>query len=133
MIYCWTRCFNLAGRLVVKSESVLSREQVLRWGLDLNSGDRERRGDIFGEVLALMARRSLWCFCVIGEILWKSCVVDGNTLGGAGKSFGVDTLGSFKMGDCCNLLQKRHWRRWNQVEQVICVWWYQMVAILMYE
>ena len=47
LIYCWTRSVNLSGIfIVVKSASVISREQVLRWGLELNLGDRERKGDI---------------------------------------------------------------------------------------
>ena len=49
LIYCLTRCCNLAGRfIVVKSSSVLSREEVLGRGLDLNFGDGERKGD-FGD------------------------------------------------------------------------------------
>ena len=51
-IYCSTRSCNLAGRfIVVKSLSVLSREEVLGRGLDLNFGDGERKGgfwDKFG-------------------------------------------------------------------------------------
>ena len=40
LISCWTRCCNLAGRLiVVKAELVLPREEVLGLGLDLNLGD----------------------------------------------------------------------------------------------
>ena len=49
LIYCWNRCCNLAGRsIVVKTESVLLREDLLGRGLDLNSGDGERKGDVFG-------------------------------------------------------------------------------------
>ena len=40
-------------------------------------------------------------FCVVGEILQKYCVVDGYTFGGAAMSFGLNTLGSLKVGDCC--------------------------------
>ena len=40
LISIWTRCCTLAGRfIVVKSALSLSREQVLRQGLDLNLGD----------------------------------------------------------------------------------------------
>ena len=56
----------------------------------------------FGEVFDLAARISLQCFFVVGKILWKSCAMDGDTLGGAATGFGVDTLGSLKMGGCCD-------------------------------
>ena len=70
LISCWTRCCNLAGRFIVMNEAlVLSREEVLGLGLELNLGDGERKGDVFGEALDLAARRSLRCFCVVGEIL----------------------------------------------------------------
>ena len=46
-----------------------------------------------------MEQRYLCCFCVVGEILWKSSVVDGDTLGDAATGFGVGTFGSLKMGD----------------------------------
>ena len=48
---------------------MLSREEVLGWGLDLNLGDGEGRVDVFGEALDLAAQISLQCFCVAGEIL----------------------------------------------------------------
>ena len=73
---------------------MLSRGEMLGRGLDLNLGYVERKGDVFGEVLYLTAQRSLIYFCVVGEILWKSCVVDGDTIGGASTGFGVDTLRS---------------------------------------
>ena len=70
LISCWTICCNLAGRfIVVKAALVLSIEDVLGWGLDLNLDDGEERGDVFGEALDLAARRSLRCFCVVTEIL----------------------------------------------------------------
>ena len=49
----WKRgCFKLSVRfLVVKAVSLLSIQQLLRRGLDLNLGDGERKGDVFGEVL----------------------------------------------------------------------------------
>ena len=48
LICCSTRCCNLAGRcIVVNSSSVLSREEVLGRGLDLNFGDGERKGDFW--------------------------------------------------------------------------------------
>ena len=56
----------------------------------------------FGEYLDLAAQKSLQCFCVVGEILSKSCVVDRDTLGGAGTGFGVNNLGSLKLGGCCD-------------------------------
>ena len=83
---------------------MLSVEKVLGWGLELNLGDGEIKGGFFGEVLDLEAQISLQCFCVVGEILWKYCVVDVETLGGAATGFGVDTLGSFKMGDYCDVI-----------------------------
>ena len=47
-ISCWTRCCNLVGRLmVVKTASVLSREKVIGQRLGVNSGDVERKGDVF--------------------------------------------------------------------------------------
>ena len=42
---------------------------MLGWGLVLNLGDGEGKGDVFGKVLDLAARRSLQCFCVVGELL----------------------------------------------------------------
>ena len=48
LISCWTICCNLAGRfIVVKAALVLSIEDVLGWGLDLNLDDGEERGDDF--------------------------------------------------------------------------------------
>ena len=44
---------------------MLSREQVLRQGLDLNLGGIFGKGDGFGKVLDLVAQRSLQCFCVV--------------------------------------------------------------------
>ena len=41
---------------------MLSIEEVLGWVLDLNLGDGEGRGDIFGEDLDLASQRSLKCF-----------------------------------------------------------------------
>ena len=46
---------------------------------------------------------SLQYFFVVGEILQKSFVVYGDTLGGAATGLGVDTLGSLKMGYCCDV------------------------------
>ena len=80
---------------------MLSIEEVLGRGLDLNLGDGKIKGDVFGEVLDLAARVYLRCFCVVGRILSKSCVVYGDTIVGAATGFGVDTLGSLKMGGCC--------------------------------
>ena len=60
LISCWTMCCNFSGKfIVVKSASVLSIEEVLGQGLDLNLVDGERKCDVFGEVLDLEARRSL--------------------------------------------------------------------------
>ena len=90
LISCWNRYCTLEGRFtVVKAEFVFSIEEVLRWGLVLNLGDGEEKGDVFGEILDLAAQRSLQCFCVVGEILWKFCVVDGETLVVADMGFGV--------------------------------------------
>ena len=95
LIYCWTRCCNLAGRFIaINSASVLSTEKFPRQGLELNLGDEERKCDIFLEVLALTDRIYLICFCVVGEILWKDCLVDGDNIGGTATGFGVDNLGS---------------------------------------
>ena len=63
--------------------------------MGFNLGYGEIKCDVFGEVLDLMDRRSLRFFCFVGNILWKSCVVGGDTLGGAETGFGVDTLGVF--------------------------------------
>ena len=49
--------------------SLLSREKGLGQVLDFNFGGGERKGDVFGEILDLAARRSLRCFCVVVEIL----------------------------------------------------------------
>ena len=107
LIYCWTRCFNFSVIfIVVKVASLLSREKGLGQVLDFNFGGGERKGDVFGEILDLAAQRSLQCFCVVGEILWKSCVVDGETLGGASMGFGVNTLGSLKVGGCCGFSEE---------------------------
>ena len=51
----------------------------------------------------LEAQIYLQCFCVVREILLKSCVVDGETLGGAATGFGVGTLASLKMGGYCDI------------------------------
>ena len=41
---CWNRCCNLAGRfIVVKAALVLSREELLGLGLDLNLVDGEEK------------------------------------------------------------------------------------------
>ena len=48
----------------------------------------------------LADQRSLRCFCVVGEIFLKYCVLDGDTLGGAAMGFGVNTLVSLKVGGC---------------------------------
>ena len=102
LISCWTRCCNLVGRLiVVKAESVLSRLIGLRQVLDLNVYDVEVRGVAFGEVLALTDQIYMWYFCVVGEILLKYCVVDGDTIGCTATGFGVVTLGILKMGNYC--------------------------------
>ena len=42
---------------------------MLGRGLDFNFGDEKRKGDLFGEVVYLAARRSLNCFSVVKEIL----------------------------------------------------------------
>ena len=68
--------------------------------MDLNLGDGEENCDVFGEYLNLAAMRSLRCFCVVGGILLKSCVVDGDTFGGAAMVFVVNTLISLKVGGC---------------------------------
>ena len=40
LISCWDRCCNLTGRfVVVKAASVISREEVLGRGLELNLGE----------------------------------------------------------------------------------------------
>ena len=80
---------------------MLSSKRGIRWGLYLDVDDDELRGDGLGEVLVLEDRRSLRCFFVVRDILWKSCVVDGDTLGGAATSFGVATLRSLKIVYCC--------------------------------
>ena len=67
----------------------------------MNFSDGEGRGDIFEESLNLAAQRSLQYVFVVEEILQKCCVVDGDTLGGAAMGFGVNTLGSLKVGGCC--------------------------------
>ena len=74
---------------------------MLGLGLDLNLVDGEEKDDIFGEALDLAHQRSLRCFCVVGEILGKYFVVDGDILRGAEMGFGVNTLGSLKGGGCC--------------------------------
>ena len=52
LIYCWTICCNLARRfMVVKAATVLSRDEVIGRGMELNFGDGERKGgfwDKFG-------------------------------------------------------------------------------------
>ena len=116
LIYCWTICCNFTGVfIVVDSASVLSVEKVLGWGLELNLGIGERKCGFFGEVLDLEVQISLQCFCVVGEILWKSCVVDGDTIGGAATGFGVGTLGSFKMGGYCDVSAEEAFDKINQV------------------
>ena len=106
-ISCLTICFNLAGRfVVVKAELVLSREEVLGWGLYLNLVEGEEKSDVFGEDLDLAAQTSLRCFCIIGGILWKYCAVDGDTLGGVEMGFGVKTLGSLKVVGCCGFISE---------------------------
>ena len=130
LVSCWTRCCNLEVRsVVVKAELVFSREEVLGWGLDFNLDDGEGKYDVFGEALDLEAQRSLRCFCVVGELLWKPCVVEVDTIGGAAIDFGVNPLASLKWGFVVVSVQKRHCRRWNWVGKVPCVWWYQMVAV----
>ena len=84
--------------------------------MELNLGYGEVMGDVFGEALDLAARRSLQYFCVVGEILWKSCVADEDTLGGAATGFGVDTLGNLKMGDCCGFSSEK------ELEQMELSW-----------
>ena len=70
LISCWTRRCKFSGRFVfVKKLLVLSIEEVLGRGLDLNLGDGEEKCDVFGEAFDLAARRSLRCFYVVGEIL----------------------------------------------------------------
>ena len=66
----------------------------------------EKKRCFFGEALDLAARKSLRCFFVVGEILWKSCVVDGDTLGGVAMGFGANILGSLKVGGCCGFSAK---------------------------
>ena len=73
---------------------------MLGGGLDFNLGDGEGKGDVFGEALDLADRGYLQCFCIVGEILWKSYIVGGDTLGGVAMGFGVNTLGSLKVGGC---------------------------------
>ena len=55
--------------MVVKLESVLPGEQMLRRRLELNLGDAERKVDVSGEVLNLTAQRSLQYFFIVGVIL----------------------------------------------------------------
>ena len=73
---------------------MLSRKRGICQGVDLDVYSGEGRGDVFVEDLSLATQRSLRCFRVIKEILKKSCVVDGNTLGGAAMYFGLGNLGS---------------------------------------
>ena len=54
LISCWTRCCNLAGRfIVVKAALVLSIEEVLWRGLDLNLGDGEEKNDFLEKLWIL--------------------------------------------------------------------------------
>ena len=131
LIYCWTRCYNLEERfIVVKAALVLSREEVLRWFLDFNLGDGEEKGDFFGEALDLVARRSLQCFFVVGDIFWKSCVVDGDTLGGASMGFLVNNLGSLKLGvRGCGFSAEEALEKMESSWKVPCVRCYQMLAV----
>ena len=48
---------------------MLYREEVIVQGLELNLDDGEIEGIVFGEVLDSAARRTLGCFCVVGEII----------------------------------------------------------------
>ena len=99
LIYCWTICCNSEGRLIVAIAAlVLSRKRGICQGVDLDVYSGEGRGDGFVEDLSLATQRSLRCFRVIKEILKKSCVVDGNTLGGAAMYFGLGNLGSWRVG-----------------------------------
>ena len=69
---------------------------MIRQELDLNLGDGEVKCDVLGEVLDLTARRSLQFFVLFGKILWKTCVIDGDTIVGTATGFGGDTLGILK-------------------------------------
>ena len=70
----------------------------------MNLGNGKQKGYVFGEALDLAARRSLQCFCVVGEILCKFCVVDGDTLACASMDFVVNTLGSLKVWGRCGFI-----------------------------
>ena len=77
LIYYWTRCYNLEGTFIfLKTELVLSIEEVVGWWLDLNLGDGEEKGIFwrsFGFDGSKISAMFLCCRGYIVKILCNGC------------------------------------------------------------